>query len=123
MPRDFYFLPFRTIDIWAPAAFTPQELAAAGNHYLHCVARLKPGVTIEQAKAAMTTLGKQMLAKTATTRVCGCRSASRATRRQDCHFVDRSAVRGGLRAADFLRQSGQPAAGPRRGARTRSGRT
>jgi predicted permease len=63
MPRDFYFLPFRGIDIWSPAKFTPQELAQAGNHYLNCVARLKPGVTIQQARAAMSTLGGQMLAK------------------------------------------------------------
>jgi predicted permease len=63
MPRDFYYRPFRTIDIWAPAAFTPKELNTVGSHYLNCVGRLKPGVTFEQARVAMTALGRQLLAK------------------------------------------------------------
>jgi putative ABC transport system permease protein len=63
MPNGFYFLPSRDVDIWLPAAFSPQELSDRGSHYLDCVARLKPGVTIEQARQAMTAIGKRMLAE------------------------------------------------------------
>lgn len=45
MPREFYFLPARDVDIWTPAAFTSKELSEFDSHYLQCVARLKPGVT------------------------------------------------------------------------------
>ncbi len=63
MPRDFYFLPYRDVDVWDPAGFTPAELAQFGRHYLICVGRLKPGVTMRQAQSAMHTLGEAMLAK------------------------------------------------------------
>jgi putative ABC transport system permease protein len=60
MPREFYFLPSRLVEVWTPTAFTPQELNNAGSHYLNCVARLKPGVTLEQARTAMAALGRQL---------------------------------------------------------------
>ena len=43
------------IDIWSPLAFTPQQRGegARRNEYLSMVARLKPGVTVEQARADM----------------------------------------------------------------------
>src|SRR5215213_7853444 len=42
----------QTPDLWAPMTFRPEQLAAAtgwGSEYLNVVARMKPGVTIEQA--------------------------------------------------------------------------
>ncbi len=60
MPPDFYFLPTRLIDVWTPISFTPQDIAARGSHYLHCVARLKPGVSIDQARAEMSAIGKRI---------------------------------------------------------------
>lgn len=50
MPAGFQFLQ-SYIGLWVPAAFSQQELASRGNHYLNVVARLKPGVTAEQAQA------------------------------------------------------------------------
>lgn len=38
-------------DLWLPMAFTPQQLANRGGHYLTVVARMKRGVTLEQARA------------------------------------------------------------------------
>ena len=49
-PRGFQFLDSK-VGMWVPIAFTPAQLAARGRHYLRVVARLKPGVTAEQANA------------------------------------------------------------------------
>jgi predicted permease len=50
MPADFQFLQ-RYIGLWVPAAFSQQELTNRASHYLTVVARLKPGVSLEQADA------------------------------------------------------------------------
>lgn len=60
MPHEFFFLPWRFTDIWIPASFTPQELARRGQHFLNCEGRLKPGVTLAQARASMSELGRQL---------------------------------------------------------------
>ena len=59
MPRDFYF-PMKEMEYWAPGYFTPEKLAQRDNHYLTVVARLKPGVTIEQARQNMTAVAKTL---------------------------------------------------------------
>ena len=46
MPREFYFMPARDIDIWMPTSFSAGMLRNWGWHDVHCVARLKPGVTL-----------------------------------------------------------------------------
>ena len=51
MPRDFYFMPSREIDIWMPASFPPWMRTNFTWHDAQIVARLKPGVTLEQAQA------------------------------------------------------------------------
>ncbi|HYE16499.1 MAG TPA: ABC transporter permease [Pyrinomonadaceae bacterium] len=50
MPKGFQFMESYT-GLWVPAAFTPEEMAARGSHYLVVVARMKPGVSAEQAHA------------------------------------------------------------------------
>jgi len=55
MPREFYFLPARDIDVWMPTAFSGL-INNWGWHDLNCVARLKPGVTLTQAGQAMAAL-------------------------------------------------------------------
>ena len=52
MPADFQF-EFPDIRLWTPIAFTPEQIANRGNHYLEVVARLKPNVTVAQANADM----------------------------------------------------------------------
>ncbi len=55
LPPGFSF-PNSETDVWTPIAFTPKELAEFGSHYLDVVARLQPGVSIEQADAALMVL-------------------------------------------------------------------
>jgi putative ABC transport system permease protein len=55
MPADFEFA-YPNVDLWVPVAFTPEQLADHANHYLEVVARLKPGVSVEQAKADLDTI-------------------------------------------------------------------
>jgi putative ABC transport system permease protein len=52
MPADFAF-PSRDAQIWQPLRVPPQALAARRNHLVYAVARLRPGVTIAQARADM----------------------------------------------------------------------
>src|SRR4051812_28450155 len=42
--------------IWVPLAFTAEEAASRGNHYLEVIGRMKAGVTLEQARAEMATI-------------------------------------------------------------------
>ena len=63
MPREFYFMPSRDIDVWMPASFTSQMLENWGWHDVHTVARLKPGVTPAQAQEAMAALSLRISAE------------------------------------------------------------
>jgi putative ABC transport system permease protein len=55
MPARFYF-PSRTAEFWRPLAIAPN--AGRGGHFLGVVARLKPGVTVQQADADMKTIAE-----------------------------------------------------------------
>ena len=44
------------MDIWQPLTFTPERKTNRGNNFLSSIARLKPGVTIEQAEQSMVAL-------------------------------------------------------------------
>jgi putative ABC transport system permease protein len=55
MPPHFQF-PTREDELWAPIAFTPQQLTNRNRHYLQVVARLKPGISLQQASAEMNTI-------------------------------------------------------------------
>jgi putative ABC transport system permease protein len=63
MPREFYFMPARDIDIWVPASFPPAMLNNWSWHDVHCVARLKPGVSLHQAGDAMAALSLRLSAQ------------------------------------------------------------
>ena len=62
MPRYFYFMPSREIDLWMPASFPQWMRTNFTWHDAQIVARLKPGVTLEQARHAMTSLSLQVTA-------------------------------------------------------------
>jgi putative ABC transport system permease protein len=51
MPRGFAF-PYRTVDIWVPllANITPEQQQSHDNHFLFVVGRLRPGVSVAQAR-------------------------------------------------------------------------
>jgi predicted permease len=59
MPRDFVFRN-RDIDFWAPINFSPADLVEHGSHYLNVVARLKPGVTVGQAREEMNAIAQRL---------------------------------------------------------------
>jgi putative ABC transport system permease protein len=64
MPGEFYFLPAHDIDLWMPASFPARLRKAMGWHDEEVVARLKAGVTREQAEQSMAALSLQVTAKT-----------------------------------------------------------
>ena len=53
MPADFVF-PSAETEMWRPFAMTAAERRSDGSHYLSAIARMKPGVTLEQAQADLT---------------------------------------------------------------------
>ncbi len=63
MPRQFYFMPARSIDIWMPASFPPWMRTNFTWHDAQVVARLKPGMTLERARESMAALSRQVTAK------------------------------------------------------------
>ncbi|MEY2490538.1 MAG: hypothetical protein QOC70_2480, partial [Verrucomicrobiota bacterium] len=50
------------VEAWTPLAFKPEETAndARGGHYLNVVGRLRPGVTVTQARAELELLATQL---------------------------------------------------------------
>ena len=62
MPRGFV-LRNRDIEYWVPAHFTASILARRTSHYLNVVARLKPGVSVMQARDDMRALAAQLEAE------------------------------------------------------------
>jgi len=58
MPLDCSF-PNHS-EVWAPIAFTHDDLSARGAHYLHVFARLKGGVTLEAAQAEIDTIASRL---------------------------------------------------------------
>ena len=50
------------LDVWTPMAFKPDETAndARGGHYINVVGRLKPGVSVAQARAELAVIADQL---------------------------------------------------------------
>jgi putative ABC transport system permease protein len=59
MPRGFIF-PNRTVQMWTPIGFSDKDLANHGSHYLHVVARLKPGVSLKSANADLAVIARNL---------------------------------------------------------------
>jgi putative ABC transport system permease protein len=59
MPPDFFF-PVRETELWTPWAMHPEEASGRGDHYLHVMARLKTGATIEQANAEVEAIASRL---------------------------------------------------------------
>jgi putative ABC transport system permease protein len=61
MPKGFEY-PSQYINAWTPLAFTADDLKASerGSHGLDVIARLKSGVTVEQAQAEMNLLARRI---------------------------------------------------------------
>jgi predicted permease len=63
MPPEFNFLPSPDIDVWMPTSFPPWMRRNFGWTDLHVVARLKPGVTREQAQQSISALSLSVSVK------------------------------------------------------------
>jgi putative ABC transport system permease protein len=59
VPADFQF-PNKNAALWVPARFTPRELAERSTYLFYVAARLKPGVSLTQARAEMATIGRRL---------------------------------------------------------------
>lgn len=61
MPRDFHF-PSRNAELWMPTRFQEHsdDFRDRTNNYLNVVARLKPGVSLDQARAEMGVVTAQL---------------------------------------------------------------
>ena len=59
MPARFQF-PSSDDQAWVPIAFTQQEAGNRGRHYLQVLARLKPGVSLDQAQSEMNTIAARL---------------------------------------------------------------
>lgn len=58
MPEGFYF-PSRTAEFWRPIAINPAN-APRGAHFIGVVARLKPGVSLDQSGAEMKGIAERL---------------------------------------------------------------
>ena len=63
LPREFYSMPARDIDIWTPASFPAWMRTNPTWHDAQVVARLRPGVTFDRAQESMAALSRQVTAK------------------------------------------------------------
>jgi putative ABC transport system permease protein len=59
MPADFRFHTPED-ELWVPIAFSPEEQKNRSAHFLNVLARLKPGVTLPQAQAEMSTIASRL---------------------------------------------------------------
>jgi putative ABC transport system permease protein len=61
MPATFHFRSGENeLDIWTPMAFTEQQAQNHGGHDLAAIGKLKPGVTVEQARAEMSAIAGRL---------------------------------------------------------------
>ena len=59
MPAGFHF-PRREVQVWTPMRFAESDYSDRSNYFLNVIARLKPGVTFEQAAAEMKVVGRNL---------------------------------------------------------------
>jgi len=59
LPRGFHF-PDPTDQLYLPLGLTPQQLANHGSHFLRVLGRLKPGVTLAQARADLDAVARRL---------------------------------------------------------------
>ncbi len=59
MPAAFAF-PSRHAQLWRPLRFSPPLMASRSNHILYGIARLRDGVSLGEARADMSVVGKRL---------------------------------------------------------------
>ena len=59
MPPGFAF-PSREFELWRPLRFSSEFLANRSNHILYALARLRPGVSMEEARADLDVIARRL---------------------------------------------------------------
>ena len=59
MPPSFQF-PTSLIALWVPIVISQSQSANRGSHFLFTIARMKPGITVEQAQQQMSVIGSRL---------------------------------------------------------------
>ncbi|HKP73788.1 MAG TPA: ABC transporter permease, partial [Pyrinomonadaceae bacterium] len=59
MPQEFTF-PIAASELWTPLSFDEEGMERRGAHFIYTRARLKPGVTLQQAQAEMDTIAARL---------------------------------------------------------------
>lgn len=59
MPRGFHF-PERHIELWTSLSFSADDMEDRNNNYIHILARLARGQSLERARAEMSTIAKRL---------------------------------------------------------------
>ena len=59
MPRGFHF-PTRDAELWTPMRFAPAEFEDRNDNYLNALARLRPGISLDAARAEMDLLAARL---------------------------------------------------------------
>jgi putative ABC transport system permease protein len=62
MKPDFHY-PTREYEMWVPLTINPDDFRTRGAHMFTAVARLKPGITLEQARADMDRVAARLAAQ------------------------------------------------------------
>ncbi len=62
MPRELSSL-YRTVQMWSPLVFPEQDSTNRGDHKYQVVGRIKPGVTLAQAREQMNTIAQRLEAQ------------------------------------------------------------
>ena len=122
MPASFRF-PDRSAELWLPMAFAPGDvLDTRGNYFLNVVGRLRPGVSIERARADLDRIAARVAAEDPEAPLRGTDGRPLARRSRRRHPSRAAPPARGRRPppGHHLRQRRRPAAGPRRGASPRA---
>ncbi|MDQ3426754.1 MAG: ABC transporter permease [Gemmatimonadota bacterium] len=59
MPREFHF-PQRQIALWTPLQLQAQDFEDRNNNYLYVVGKLRPGVSLDEARAEMNVVAARL---------------------------------------------------------------
>src|SRR5207244_350898 len=60
LPADFHFPLLGRVDLWVPLALSPEEHANRKGHWVAAVGRLKPGVTMAQARTDLNAIARRL---------------------------------------------------------------
>jgi putative ABC transport system permease protein len=60
LPRDFELRPAGVLPVWVPLHLNPTEQTNRATRWLSVIGRLAPGVSLQQARAEMTTITAQL---------------------------------------------------------------